>query len=173
MALDSKWAVFAFVVFTFYLVHFTSPVSAEFDCAKYNASCSTCTQHSACYWCSESSKCNHYPGWTKIVPHSCSHKKWFYGQCRISGFILMILIPSVVVFVLVFFCCCIYCCCCRRYSKWKKKRHDKQDSKMNRKREEMQALHSQRRTDRQQKADGIRKKYGLVPSSGYERLDNE
>ncbi|XP_020906564.1 pituitary tumor-transforming gene 1 protein-interacting protein-like [Exaiptasia diaphana] len=173
MAIDSKLLVFTLVVFTLYLAHFTNPVSAEVVCGKYNSSCSACTQNSACYWCSENSKCFHYPGWTKIVPHNCPHKKWYYAQCRISGFILIILVPSLIVFVLLFCCCCVYCCCCRRYKKWKQKRHDKEDVKLKRKREEMQALHSQRRSDRQQKADGIRKKYGLLPSSGYERLENQ
>lgn len=173
MGLESKCVMFALVVFTILLVHFTSSVSAEFDCSKHNASCSVCTKNTACYWCSETRKCIHYPGWIHVVPRDCPSKKWYYGQCRITGFVLIILVPSLVVFFLLSFCCCIYCCCCRRCSKWKKKRHDKQDSKLNKKREEMQALHSQRRSERQQKADGIRKKYGLLPSSGYERLENE
>jgi hypothetical protein len=172
MGFDFKIFVGLFV-FTFALVHFTSPVSAEFECGKFNSSCSACTENTACYWCKSSAKCLHYPGWTKLVPHDCPHKDWFYGQCRISGYVLIILVPSLAVFTLVFLCCCIYCCCCRRCKKWKQKRHDKEDIKMKRKRDEMQSLHSQRRNDRQAKADGIRKKYGLLPSSGYERLDNE
>ncbi|XP_031563255.1 pituitary tumor-transforming gene 1 protein-interacting protein-like [Actinia tenebrosa] len=173
MGLEVKILV-ALFVFTFTLLQFTSPVSAEFDCSKYtNTSCSSCTENSACYWCKSSTKCIHYPGWTKVVPHDCPHKDWYYGQCRISGFVLIILVPSLAAFALIFLCCCVYCCCCRRCKKWKQKRHDKEDIKLKRKRDEMQLLHSQRRNERQAKADNIRKKYGLLPSGGYERLGDE
>ncbi|EDO28313.1 predicted protein, partial [Nematostella vectensis] len=156
--------------------YFTAPVSgADVNCAKFtNSSCDKCTDNSACYYCKSTGVCSHYPGWTKLVPRDCPHKQWFYGQCKISGYILIILVPSLVALFLLFFGCCIYCCCCRRCSKWRKKRHDKEELKMKRKRDEMTALHSQRKTERQAKADDIRKKYGLLPSksSGYERLDD-
>lgn len=143
----------------------------QFDCSKYNASCSDCTEHTPCYWCSSAKTCLHYPGWTKIIPHDCPKKEWFYGQCRIAGNVLIILVPSVVGTFLIFLGCCIYCCCCRRCNKWKKKRHDKEDAKMKRKREEMQALHAQRKGERDVKRDEIRKKYGLRPSSGYQKIE--
>lgn len=51
---------------------------------------------------------------------------------------------------------------------------DKEDAKLKRKREEMQAIHAQKRSERDQKRDEIRKKYGLRPggSSGYQRIED-
>ena len=158
------------------LVYFTMPVSAaeQVDCSKFNKSCSDCTGHSECYWCSSTQKCNRYPGWTKIVPRDCPSKKWYYGQCRLAGNVLIILIPSLVGVFLLFLGCCIYCCCCRRCQKCKRKRMDKEDAKLKRKREEMQAIHAQKRSEREIKRDEIRKKYGLRPggSSGYQRIED-
>lgn len=149
------------------------PVSADqFDCSKYNSSCSDCTGNTACYWCSSTKLCLHYPGWTKIIPHDCPNTDWYYGQCRVAGNILIIVIPSVAGAFLVFLCCCVYCCCCRRCNKCKKKRFDKEDAKLKRKREEMQALHAQRKGERDTKRDEIRKKYGLRPgTSGYQKIE--
>ena len=48
---------------------------------------------------------------------------------------------------------------------------DKEDKKLQRKREEMQAIHAQKRSDREVKRDEIRKKYGLGPGSGYQRIE--
>lgn len=158
------------------VVYFTLPVSAaaeDVDCKSFNKSCSDCTGQSACYWCASNGKCTNYPGWTKIVPRDCPSKKWYYGQCRLSGNVLIILVPSLVGVVLVFLGCCIYCCCCRRCNKWKKKRLDKEDAKLKRKREEMQAIHAQKRSEREVKRDEIRKKYGLRPGSGYQRIEDQ
>ena len=153
--------------------HASLSAAKEDVCSKHNASCSDCTGQSECYWCSSTLKCTHYPGWTKIIPRDCPNKKWYYGQCRIAGSVLIILVPSLVGAFLLFLGCCIYCCCCRRCQKCKKKRHDKEDAKLKRKREEKQALHAQKRSEREVKRDEIRKKYGLRPggSSGYQRLD--
>lgn len=50
---------------------------------------------------------------------------------------------------------------------------DKEDAKLKRKREEMTALHAQKRSEREIKRDEIRKKYGLRPgSSGYQRIED-
>lgn len=157
------------------LVYFTPASAAEdVDCTKFNKSCSDCTGNSVCFWCSSTSKCENYPGWTKIIPKDCPSRKWYYGQCRIAGNVLIILVPSVVGVFLLFLGCCIYCCCCRRCQKWKKKRMDKEDAKVKRKREEMQAIHAQKRSERDVKRDEIRKKYGLRPggSSGYQRIED-
>ena len=157
------------------LVHFTMPSAAEeVDCANFNKSCDVCTGKTACFWCAPTEKCSNYPGWTKIIPRDCPEKKWYYGQCRIAGGVLIILIPSIVGVFLLFLGCCIYCCCCRRCQKCKKKRMDKEDAKLKRKREEMQAIHAQKRSEREVKRDEIRKKYGLRPggSSGYQRIED-
>lgn len=163
----SLWAI-AFVVC------FTLPHSAVAeDCTSFNKSCSDCTGHSQCYWCSSTEACTNYPGWTKIVPRDCPSREWFYGQCRVSGQVLIILVPSLVAVFLLFLGCCIYCCCCRQCNKCRKKRMDKEDAKLKRKREEMTALHAQKRSEREVKRDEIRKKYGLRPgSSGYQRIED-
>lgn len=175
MNLEQRLLFFSLVVVVS-AVYFTMPVSAaeKIDCTKFNKSCSDCTGHSECYWCSSTGKCNNYPGWTKIVPRDCPSKKWYYGQCRLAGSVLIILIPSLVGVFLLFLGCCIYCCCCRRCQKYKKKRLDKEDIKLKQKREEVQALHSQKRSEREVKRNEIRKKYGLRPggSSGYQRIED-
>jgi len=160
---------FAFVFF----IYLTSPVSAAVSCSSFNTSCDACTSNSHCYYCKENGHCYNYPGWTKVLPRKCPHKDWYYGQCKLSGYVLIILVPSLVVAFLIFLCCCIYCCCCRRYTKWRQKRHDKEEVKLKRKRDEMTALHSQRKSEREAKRDEIRKKYGIGPgsSSGYQRME--
>jgi len=50
---------------------------------------------------------------------------------------------------------------------------DKEDKKLKRKREEMQAIHAQKRNEREVKRDEIRKKYGLRPGSGYQRIEDD
>jgi len=50
---------------------------------------------------------------------------------------------------------------------------DKEDKKLQRKREEMQAIHAQKRNEREAKRDEIRQKYGLRPAgSGYQRIED-
>ncbi|KAJ7365777.1 negative regulation of DNA damage response, signal transduction by p53 class mediator [Desmophyllum pertusum] len=104
------------------VVYFTLPVSSaevEVDCKSFNKSCSDCTGQSGCYWCASTEKCSDYPEWTKIVPRDCPSKKWYYGQCRLAGNVLIILVASLAGVFLLFLGCCIYCCC-RRCNKCKK-----------------------------------------------------
>jgi len=55
--------------------------------------------------------------------------------------------------------CCIYCCCCR--SKGNRKKYEREDARLERDREEREMRHSERKAERQNKYDDIRKKYGI------------
>ncbi|XP_029192950.2 pituitary tumor-transforming gene 1 protein-interacting protein-like [Acropora millepora] len=176
MNFEQRLLCISFLTFSavFYLASIPVSGAEGGDCAKFNSSCGDCTEHAACYWCSSTKKCTNYPGWTKIVPRDCPSKKWYYGQCWITGSVLIILVPSLVGVFLVVVGCCVYCCCCRQCQKCKKKRMDKEDAKLKRKRAEMQAINAQKRSEREVKRDQIRQKYGLRPggSSGYQRIED-
>lgn len=90
----------------------TANATTDADCQKQNASCYTCTEKSSCYWCAPSKECRKYP-LSSIVPSGCSKHKWYYKQCTVAGYWLIIVIPCVGIFLLICLGCCIWCCCCR------------------------------------------------------------
>lgn len=69
------------------------------------------------------------------------------------------MIPSVSFVVLVTLGCCVYCLCCRKRCQ---RSYDKEDSKFQRRRDEIQQRHAERRAERKMKTDAIRQKYGLL-----------
>lgn len=77
-------------------------------------------------------------------------------QC--SGFILIIVVPSLVGLLLLTCCCCIYCKCCRSKSlHWKKV-----EEKMTQRRKERQQKADEKKSERKKKTDAMRMKYGLL-----------
>ena len=95
-----------------------SESTSDNDCKKLNASCYTCTDNFACYWCSPSKQCRKYPI-NSVVPSGCSKHQWFYKQCTVAGYWLIIVVPCVGIVLLISLGCCVWCCCCRE-SKAKK-----------------------------------------------------
>ena len=114
----------------------------------------------------------------------CSHVKMYYKRARlwsshprlffflslfsltssfltfvIIGSILIYVIPSVCFVVLVIIGCGVYCLCCR---KRKQKSYEREDRKMQRRREEIKQRHAERRAERKMRTDAIRQKYGLL-----------
>ena len=77
----------------------------------------------------------------------------------VIGSILIYVIPSVCFVVLVIIGCCVYCLCCR---KRKQKSYEREDRKMQRRREEIKQRHAERRAERKMRTDAIRQKYGLL-----------
>ena len=77
----------------------------------------------------------------------------------VIGSILIYVIPSVCFVVLVIIGCGVYCLCCR---KRKQKSYEREDRKMQRRREEIKQRHAERRAERKIRTDAIRQKYGLL-----------
>ena len=77
----------------------------------------------------------------------------------VIGSILIYVIPSVCFVVLVIIGCGVYCLCCR---KRKQKSYEREDRKMQRRREEIKQRHAERRAERKMRTDAIRQKYGLL-----------
>ena len=77
----------------------------------------------------------------------------------VVGSILIYVIPSVCFVVLVIIGCGVYCLCCR---KRKQKSCEREDRKMQRRREEIKQRHAERRAERKMRTDAIRQKYGLL-----------
>ena len=77
----------------------------------------------------------------------------------VIGSILIYIIPSVCFVVLVIIGCGVYCLCCR---KRKQKSCEREDRKMQRRREEIKQRHAERRAERKMRTDAIRQKYGLL-----------
>ncbi|XP_032239555.2 pituitary tumor-transforming gene 1 protein-interacting protein isoform X1 [Nematostella vectensis] len=185
-------------VFTLSFLQFLAPVEADDSvCSKYsNGTCQDCVKNDGygetsipqycpkwietsqgikyqlrklvrkCYYCVPTKKCA--SGVVKATLHaSCKDNQWKVGQCVFTGKILLIVLPTLGGVILIALCCCIYCCCCRKKKRGSKK-EDKQEAKWRRQREDIKIKHSERRAERQQKYDEIRKKYGLNRKNGDE-----
>lgn len=104
--------------------------------------------------------------WAKLSPWGlclCNHCLLFsFSQITnfpASGHILIYVIPSVSFVVLVILGCCVYCLCCR---KRRQRSLDRDDRKLQRRREEIKQRYAERRAERKMKTDAIRQKYGLL-----------
>ena len=69
------------------------------------------------------------------------------------------MIASVSFVVLVTLGCCVYCLCCHNR---RQRSYDKEDRKLQRRRDEIQQRHAERRAERKMRTDAIRQKYGLL-----------
>lgn len=130
----------------------------QFTCTQGNASCGECVKDIKCFWCSADHSCKQYPA-SKIIPRDCEGNDWYWKQCFAAGSILIYVIPSVCFVVLVIIGCGVYCLCCR---KRKQKSYEREDRKMQRRREEIKQRHAERRAERKIRTDAIRQKYGLL-----------
>lgn len=148
----------------------SSEATSDSDCKKLNASCHTCTDDFACYWCSPSKQCRKYPI-NSVVPSGCSKHQWFYKQCTVAGYWLIIVVPCVGIVLLISLGCCIWCCCCRTSKAKKEERYRLEDAKRNKEKDRRKASQAQRKAERQERADEIRKKYGLYQHEpSYKKL---
>lgn len=137
--------------------HTTLAPTTAVACEQRNTSCDYCSEDSTCYWCAPFATCKKYPV-SHIVPTDCKGNKWYWKQCLIPGFVLIIVVPSLAGLILLTCGCCIYCKCCRTRSR----KYDKDDGKFRRKRQEIKQRNEERRAQRRQRTDAIRKKYGLL-----------
>ncbi|XP_047933455.2 pituitary tumor-transforming gene 1 protein-interacting protein-like isoform X1 [Anser cygnoides] len=149
----------------------TPPVQA---CSEFShRSCEECLKNVSCLWCYTNNTCIDYPV-RSILPSSslCSLSNARWGVCWINFEALIIAIAVIAGLILVSIAvCCCYCCYCRKRSK----RRDDEEEQLARKREERRLQSLQRRHERKQKHDEIRKKYGLLQDSDnpYSRFENE
>ncbi|XP_047933454.2 pituitary tumor-transforming gene 1 protein-interacting protein-like isoform X2 [Anser cygnoides] len=150
----------------------TPPVQA---CSEFShRSCEECLKNVSCLWCYTNNTCIDYPV-RSILPSSslCSLSNARWGVCWINFEALIIAIAVIAGLILVSIAvCCCYCCYCRKRSK---SRRDDEEEQLARKREERRLQSLQRRHERKQKHDEIRKKYGLLQDSDnpYSRFENE
>eukprot|EP00794_Sanderia_malayensis_P006338 gene6338-7064_t len=146
--------------------------TTDADCQKKNSSCYTCTELYSCYWCKPSKQCRKYPVGS-IVPRDCTKHQWFYKQCTVAGYWLIIVVPCVGIFLLICLGCCIYCCCCRTSKAKKEEKYKLETARLNKDKERRKAAQSQKKSDRAKKADEVRKKYGLYQhESSYQKLQD-
>eukprot|EP00112_Aurelia_sp_Birch-Aquarium-sp1_P011794 Seg2480.4 transcript_id=Seg2480.4/GoldUCD/mRNA.D3Y31 product="Pituitary tumor-transforming gene 1 protein-interacting protein" protein_id=Seg2480.4/GoldUCD/D3Y31 len=134
--------------------------TTDFECQQKNASCYVCTEASACYWCQPNKQCRKYP-LKAIVPSGCSKHQWYYKQCTVAGYWLIIVVPCVGIFLLLCLGCCIWCCCCRTSRAKKEEKYRLEDARLQKDKDRRKAGQAQKKADRQEKVDEIRKKYGL------------
>ena len=104
------------------------------------------------------------------VAFTCAISTCFFSFSQItnfsaSGHILIYVIPSVAFVVLVILGCCVYCLCCR---KRRQRSLDRDDRKLQRRREEIKQRYAERRAERKMKTDAIRQKYGLLSNEDAE-----
>jgi len=109
-----------------------------------------------CYWCGADDTCKRY---SKVLPGDCKDNKWYWKQCFAAGNILIYVIPSVSFVILLTLGCCVYCLCCRNR---RQRGYEREDRKMQRRREEIKQRHAERRAERKMRTDAIRQKYGLL-----------
>ncbi|GBL78681.1 hypothetical protein AVEN_65251-1 [Araneus ventricosus] len=137
------------------------------SCETHNNDCKGCVSNSDCYYCETDGVC--YFKITKVLTNDkCNLKKIHYLTCRVNFQYLMIIIGvfAGIALLIVTICCC-YCCCKRRGIKI-----SKDDLKWARQREERKQIAEERRKERAERTEEIRKKYGLVKDSNpYQRFD--
>ncbi|XP_032298997.1 pituitary tumor-transforming gene 1 protein-interacting protein-like isoform X2 [Coturnix japonica] len=146
-----------------------SPACSEFS----QRSCEECLRNVSCLWCFTNNTCIDYPVRSILPPSSlCSLSNARWGVCWINfeALIIAIAVVAGIILVSIAVCCC-YCCYCRK----RFKRPDEEEEQLARKREERRLQSLQRKHERKQKHDEIRKKYGLLQESDnpYSRFENE
>ena len=162
-------------IFLIFILFETQPTGAttDADCAKKNGSCYACTElSSACYWCGPTKQCKKYP-LSAIVPSGCKGHQWYYKQCAVAGYWLIIVLPCAGIIFLIALCCCIWCCCCRTSKAKKEEKYRLEDAKLNKEKDRRKTAQSLKKADRQEKVDEIRKKYGLYQHEpSYQKMQD-
>ncbi|XP_050388768.2 pituitary tumor-transforming gene 1 protein-interacting protein isoform X2 [Patella vulgata] len=151
----------------------TTSLTPEEECAQYNGSCSDCVgaPKARCLYCNADEVCKPYP-FKDVIPSSsvCPLSKARWTVCWLN-FEAMLISVGVLggIILLTITCCCVYCCCCRGGNK---KRYDKEDAKWERQKKDRKEKAEERKMERKDRLDEIRRKYGLVKEdNAYERFD--
>lgn len=140
------------------------PTPPALNCSASD-SCSACSKNYHCYWCGPTAKCSEYPS-GRIIPKGCAKNDWYWKQCVIPGYVLIIIIPVVAGLFLLCLGCCIYCKCCRSSNKsWKR-----EEERITARRQERQMKAEERKSERKKTTDALRMKYGLLKSDDEEQL---
>lgn len=153
---------------TFSVIPNTTTVAPDISCEAHNNDCKACVQNSKCYFCGENNECHTHVE-KAIVDGKCNMKNAYFYTCTITFRNLMIIagvlcgIPVLIILIL-----CCYCCCCKKRGL----KLSKDDLKWARQREERQQIAAERRKERAERTEEIRKKYGLVRDSNpYQKFD--
>lgn len=145
----------------------TVKTKENITCETHNNDCKACIAKSECYYCDEQNHCI-YRLQSIIADGKCNIKDAYYLTCKISLKVMMILIcilASIVLLIILIVCC--YCCCKKKGIKL-----SKDDLKWARQKEERQQIAAERRKERAERTEEIRKKYGLVKDSNpYQKFD--
>ncbi|KAL3832126.1 hypothetical protein ACJMK2_024015 [Sinanodonta woodiana] len=133
-------------------------LSPEEECSKHSASCDDCVgvAKAQCVYCQGAKKCKLKKSIIPTDECSLSDAKWGVCWVNYEALIIAVSVIGSVIFLGIVICCC---CCCRGKGKEKLK---KWEAKWERDRTERKARNDERRAERQQKTDEIRRKYGLV-----------
>ncbi|XP_010710891.1 pituitary tumor-transforming gene 1 protein-interacting protein-like isoform X1 [Meleagris gallopavo] len=151
-----------------------TPPAPAHACSEFSQrSCEECLKNVSCLWCFTNNTCIDYPVRSILPPSSlCSLSNARWGVCWINfeALIIAIAVVAGIILVSIAVCCC-YCCYCRKRFK---SRPDEEEQ-LARKKEKRRLQSLQRKRDRKQKHDEIRKKYGLLQESDnpYSRFENE
>ncbi|XP_041367320.1 pituitary tumor-transforming gene 1 protein-interacting protein-like isoform X2 [Gigantopelta aegis] len=151
----------------------STTISPTEECSAHNKSCDDCLNKGGvkCFYCEGEKSCKPYPKehwlpWTL----SCDLADVRWAVCWLNFKAMLIsvgVIGGSIVLAITF--CCIYCCCCRGHNKAK---YVKDELKMEREKTERKHRSDDRRAERQERLNEIRRKYGLVKDEpSYERMD--
>jgi len=134
-----------------------------------------------CLWCGEGNgTCMDYPV-GEVIPssHTCKLSKARWGTCNVNYEALLIcvgILAGIILIPLLYCCCkCMVKCLCLDKRADKKYRQD--EAKFDSDQQARSAKHDERRAERKDRLDEIRKKYALEikgignQSPGYERFD--
>ncbi|XP_012694188.1 pituitary tumor-transforming gene 1 protein-interacting protein [Clupea harengus] len=150
----------------------TTPTPVQKPC-RVRTSCEDCLTNVTCLWCQTNNTCSHYPVSSLLPPASvCRMSDARWGVCWVNFEALIIAMAVVcgTILVSVVVCCCC-CCCCKKSSSGP----DRDEERLARRREDVRQRSDERKTDRKNRHDEIRKKYGLIPDSDhpYSKFENE
>ncbi|XP_071102635.1 pituitary tumor-transforming gene 1 protein-interacting protein-like isoform X2 [Haliotis cracherodii] len=151
--------------------HPSSTLTPEEECHANNGSCEECIKaaKSECFYCYTDHTCQLYP-LGDVIPKNCDLSKARWGVCWVN-FKALIIAMSVIggIIILTITCCCIRCWCCKGGNKGK---YMKDEAKWDRQKTERKQRSEERKADRKERMDEIRRKYGLVKDdTPYERFD--
>ncbi|XP_054715796.1 pituitary tumor-transforming gene 1 protein-interacting protein-like [Uloborus diversus] len=139
------------------------------SCSSFNNDCKGCVANSGCYYCDSDKRCNNHL-LDIISDGECNINNVHYKTCKLNFKYLMIIIGSLIgvaLLAILIFCC--YCCCKRRGVSF-----SKDELKWARQKEERKAASAERRRERNERTEEIRRKYGLVKDSNpYQKFDDE
>lgn len=160
------------------LVNFAEAADPAPDCGKHNGSnCEACLKEDVnCLWCNSGKYCINYPV-KHVIPTSadCPLSAARWGVCWLN-FEAMIISVSIIGGLLLIgltlcLCKCCHCCCFKK----NRSRYEREEAQLEVQRQSRKMRQDERRNERKQRNDEIRRKYGLNPSSGpqYQKFENE